>query len=234
MARLIANMVGRNEADKYLVEVLDRLKEQVDHIVFTDDASDDDTIEVVSRYTDLINPLEEPLFAVHEGKLRQKSWDFLNKKLNPDQNDWILAIDCDELLYETDNTIRDLMKGPHDVVNIMFYHMWNENQFRIDKAWNPNSSHRLFRFRPGGSFANLALACGSEPTFVRFTTDHYPGRYMAHSGLKMKHLSYIKDEDKLDKYKRYSSIDGGKFHAGAHIQSIMDPIDEVVLRDWIW
>jgi hypothetical protein len=46
----------------------------------------------------------------------------------------------------------------------------------------------------------------------------------------MKHLSYIKDEDKKAKFDRYMKLDGGAFHANNHILSIMD--EDPVLVDW--
>ena len=59
---IIAQMVGRNESSKYLKEVLERLKQQVDKIVFTDDCSEDDTAEIAALYAHVyVN--EEPLFT---------------------------------------------------------------------------------------------------------------------------------------------------------------------------
>ena len=46
----------------------------------------------------------------------------------------------------------------------------------------------------------------------------------------MKHLGYVKDEDKISKHQRYSTLDGGEFHALDHINSIVDP--NPVLIDW--
>ena len=40
---IYAQMVGRNEEGRFLEEVLERLSQQVDGIVFTDDCSTDNT-----------------------------------------------------------------------------------------------------------------------------------------------------------------------------------------------
>ena len=228
--KIIAQMVGRNEASKYLPEVLERLKSQVDEIVFTDDCSDDNTAEVASKYANVYKT-PKPMFTTHEGRLRRYAW--LNLENHAAEGDWIIAIDCDEMLYDssdiTKTDIRQILNSSEkDVVNVRFYHMWNNTQYRVDKLWAPNNSSRIFRFMSGAMFRDRALACGSEPTYV---TDLINQRnYFVNSNLIMQHLGYIKDEDKQSKYERYSTLDGGEFHALNHINSIVDP--NPVLINW--
>jgi glycosyltransferase involved in cell wall biosynthesis len=228
--KIIAQMVGRNEANKYLPEVLERLKSQVDEIVFTDDCSDDNTAELASKYANVYKT-PKPMFTTHEGRLRRYAW--LNLENHATEGDWIIAIDCDEMLYDssdiTKTDIRQILNSSEkDVVNVRFYHMWNDTQYRVDKLWAPNNSSRIFRFMSGAMFRDRALACGSEPTYV---TDLINQRnYFVNSNLIMQHLGYIKDEDKQSKYERYSTLDGGEFHALNHINSITDP--NPVLINW--
>jgi glycosyltransferase involved in cell wall biosynthesis len=233
MGRLIANMVARNEEFSYLPQVLERLSHQVDEIIFTDDASTDNTVELASKYTKNIQVLSAPLFSTDEGALRQRSWDFLCDSISPTPHDWVLAIDADELLYETTYSLRDIIVNEdHDIANIDFYHMWNETHYRTDGGWRPHGSTRLFRWMPDGKFKERKLAPGSEPIYVDWIMRHFPSRYMRESGLKIKHLSYIKDEDKQAKYDRYVSIDNGAYHASSHINSIIDTSDKVSLEEW--
>ncbi len=231
MTTIIANMVVRNEADAYLPQVLDRLSEQVDLICVTDDASDDSTLDLLAKYPKVRSQvMPEPTFRVHEGRLRQASWDFLSQHVTDDDT-MILAIDADEELYETQYALRDLAAiGSLDVFNINFFHMWNETEFRVDGGWRPHGSSRFFRYQPGGQFADRQMACGSEPTYVQHLIRMR--KYFVPTGLMMKHLSYIKDEDKRKKYDRYVELDGGAFHAGPHIQSIIDPPERVTLQPW--
>jgi glycosyltransferase involved in cell wall biosynthesis len=223
-------MVGRNEANKYLPEVLERLKSQVDEIVFTDDCSDDNTAEIASKYANVYKT-PKPMFTTHEGRLRRYAW--LNLENHATEGDWIIAIDCDEMLYDssdiTKTDIRQILNSSEkDVVNVRFYHMWNDTQYRVDKLWAPNNSSRIFRFMSGAMFRDRALACGSEPTYVLDLINQR--NYFVNSNLIMQHLGYIKDEDKQSKYERYSTIDGGEFHALNHINSIVDP--NPVLINW--
>ena len=215
-------MVGKNEQGRYLEQVLQRLSNQVDGIIFTDDCSDDDTLKIASQYCKTYQT-PEPLFAKHEGQLRAFAWGNLSEHAKV--GDWIVAIDCDEMLYRKDDlenlNIKEILnRSEFDVVNVKFYHMWNETQYRQDKLWAPGNSSRIFRFKENGGFLNRRLACGSEPSYV---LDWIRQRnYWLNSGLIMKHMGYQRDEDKNIKYQRYSTLDGGEFHNIKHIESIID------------
>ena len=226
--RLIANMVARNEADRFLPEVLDHLKGIVDEIVFSDDASTDETIQVAREAGAHVyeSPWGHPMFTEDESKLRQWSWGNLEQHAQP--GDWIIAIDADEKLYETFDgvTVRDLMFEDYDVINIKFVHMWSDTHFRVDKLWKPSNSFRMFKYREGATYRNRKLACGAEPAYVIDAVRK--GRYLIQSGLVMQHLGYAKDEDKKMKYDRYMTLDKGEFHNIRHLISIMDRDPELV------
>lgn len=216
---IYAQIIGKNESSRYLEQVLKRLSEQVDKIIFTDDCSTDDTTKIAEKYAEVFQT-PEPLFNVHEGKLRAFAWGNLEKFAK--KGDWIIAIDCDEELYHVnDHDIKTVLdNSPFDVVNVRFYHMWNSTHYRVDKLWSPNNSSRIFRFLENGGFANKKLACGSEPTYVLDWLRQK--NFWINSKLVMKHLGYALDEDKQVKYDRYSSIDRGEFHNIDHINSIID------------
>lgn len=220
-------MIGRNESSRFLEDVLQKLSSQVDKIIFTDDCSTDNTPEIAAKYAEVFQS-PEPLFKVHEGKLRAYAWGNMEKFAK--KGDWVIAIDCDEKLFHLENIdIRTVLgQSPQDVVNVRFYHMWNENQYRVDKLWAPNNSSRIFRFVEGGGFANRKLACGSEPTYVSDWIRQ--GNFWKDSKLVMQHLGYVLDEDKQIKHERYTEIDGGEFHNLGHINSILDT--NPVLIDW--
>jgi glycosyltransferase involved in cell wall biosynthesis len=224
---IYAQIIGRNESSRYLEQVLSRLSQQVDKIIFTDDCSEDETPEIAARYAEVFST-PEPMFTEHEGKLRAYAWSNLEKYA--EEGDWVIAIDCDEELYHIDNLDikKVLSSSEFDVVNVRFYHMWNQDQYRVDKLWAPNNSSRIFRYVKGGAFRNSRLACGSEPSYV---LEWIKSRnYWVNSGLVMKHLGYVKDDDKQSKYERYSSLDKGEFHNINHINSIID--SNPVLIDW--
>lgn len=222
---LIANMVIRNEADRYLDQVLLDLLTYVDKIVITDDCSTDNTVEIASEYTNHIYKTDEPLFTVDEGKLRQIGWNNLNK--HAIKGDWILCIDADEIVWPTTKPIMDLVRtNRYDVIALEFINMWTPTHYRVDKLWKPMYCTKLFRYMEGGVIKDRKLACGSEPTYVEKAIKM--GRWLKDSGLKIQHLGYMRDDDKKAKYDRYMEIDGGKYHAGSHIKSIMDKKIELV------
>lgn len=226
MPKLIAQMVVKNEADRYLEEVLDHVKSIVDDIVITDDGSTDNTIEVAQKYTDNIYENKETMFTKHEGDLRQNAW--RNLENHAKVGDIILCIDADEKLFETSYSIREMFTSPYDVFGVTFYHMWTKSHVRVDKAWGPVISSRLFRYRENGTFKDRRLACGSEPTYVSVMIER--GQFFPPTGLIMQHLGYMRDDDKKIKYDRYMNLDKGEFHAKAHLESILDP--SPTLCDW--
>lgn len=223
---LIANMVGRNEAGRYLEQCLNHLNGFADKIIFTDDCSDDNTPDIAEKYGCEVQVMDEPTFIENEGLLRNSAWQFLEEFASP--GDWVLAIDADELLYGVENLPSLMNQSIYDVLGITFYHMWNPLMYRVDKAWQPNLSSRLFRYYQGGSFLQRKLACGSEPTYVQQLIRQ--NRALWHTGLNMQHLGYMRDEDKMDKYRRYMELDGGDFHSRTHIESIIDPTP--ILVEW--
>lgn len=221
--RLIAQMVVRNEEGRYLREVLDHTSQFVDKIVVTDDFSDDNTAQICADHGAEVQQTERNMFVENEGALRSKAWEFLENFAEP--GDWILALDADELFYPV--KLREWMQTRYSVLGITFYHMWTETHYRVDGAWGPTISSRMFKFIPGGKFKDRTLACGSEPTYV---SDFVRRRDFApHTRFKMKHLGYLLDKDKEVKYERYSLLDGGRFHSKRHIDSI---ITEPQLAPW--
>lgn len=215
---LIAQMVGYNEADRFLPEVLDRLNQTVDLIVFTDDCSTDTTLDIARDYGAKVIQTPENLFPKDESKLRTFAWKHLERYASP--GDWILSIDCDEKFFPTKLLPQLLAQDKYDVLGVVFYHMWNRTHYRVDKAWRPNVSQRLYRFREGGTFRNRRLACGSEPTYVMRSIQQR--KFYPNTGLRMQHLGYMRDEDKQAKFERYMKLDKGDFHALNHIKSIVD------------
>jgi len=227
--RLIANIIGKDEADRHLEDVLKHLSGIVDEIVYTDDASSDNTVEIFKDFGARVYTNDVSKFSTDEGAIRNDSWANLGK--HAEVGDWVLAIDCDEKLWIKDKSVNlDNLMGQKDfdVLNIDFVHMWNDTHYRVDKAWKPHGSTRMFRFFLGGKFKDRKLACGSEPTYVQTLVARH--RYMRETGLVMQHLGYVRDEDKRAKYERYMAIDGGDFHAMNHIQSIIDP--DPTLEEW--
>lgn len=227
---LFAVLPVKNEADRFLREVLTHVLGITDRVFVYDDRSDDETPEVAAGLGAhvWIRPPDVPGFVEHEGQFRQWGWESFEHEMKPTPGDWVLSLDADEKLYGTEFLNQLLEQRTYDVVGVSFLHMWNETQYRVDKAWAPNVSFRLFRYQPGGKFKDRKLASGAEPTYVRQLID--AGKLMKHSPLVMQHLGYSRDVDKKMKYERYMELDGGEYHSLAHLKSILDP--SPVLVPW--
>lgn len=219
MPKLIAQMIARNEANRFLAEVLEHLRNHVtNEIVFTDDCSDDDTLAIATGYGCHTYQMDKPTFVENEGLLRDMAWKNLENHV--EQDSWILCIDADEKLYGYEHLPNYINQNQWDVLGIPFFHMWNPTHYRVDKAWAPTLSARLFRYFPNGTYPHRKLACGAEPNYIHQKISD--GRVLWKTPFGFQHLGYVRDEDKLAKYKRYSTIDGGNFHALSHINSILD------------
>lgn len=222
MDRFIAQMIGRNEAQRYLREVLEHLAPLVDMIVYTDDASEDATPDIFREFGAHVYQNSESLFGVHEGRCRQAAWDNLTR--HAQTGDWILAIDCDEKLFATDPAkplFKLLQNTQYYGLAVTFVHMWNERHYRVDKAWAPEAQTRIFRFVEGSPIPDNQLACGSAPEYVHLM--ELTGKVLSDTGLVMQHLGYMRAQDRQIKHDRYMEIDGGRFHSLPHLQSIIDP-----------
>lgn len=225
MTKIIAQMIGRNEAERYLPEVLEHLYPLVDQIVFTDDGSDDETYFMAKDYGASVIRLSDSLFETDESQLREIAWQHMGIYSKP--GDWIISIDCDEIIHVPENLREMLEQTDKSVVMATFFHMWNEHQFRVDKAWAPDQQPRLFKYYDEGHVMKRTLACGQYPTYVKqLVRDGKVDDF----GVTMQHMGYASDDDKLSKFEKYMRIDGGKFHSLRHLESIID--EDPILIDW--
>lgn len=226
--RVIAQVVARNEADRWLEPFLEHLWEWADQVHFYDDQSTDDTPRIASRFVEHVTrrPDGIPSFVEHEGLYRQAAWDAMTEALNPTVDDWIWAIDCDEFIAPHDNTTRrdavtDEIRRAQSSSGIILRvpEVWDSIGVRVrtDGYWGSQEGLRAVRFSPGMRFADKPMACGQTPPAQK--------RHKAQH-LSLLHFGYTTVEDREAKYARYSILPG---HSKRHIESIVrDPR----LQDW--
>jgi len=147
--RIFGLTVGRNEAGRYLETMLWHMHGIVDNHFFFDDRSDDETVSIAEEYCVVtVRPDAAASFSENEGAFRGQAWKSFEHAMRPVVGDWVLVIDCDEVLV-----------GNHQFVG------------------DPNS-HRSCLFRPflrsGRVAIDLAiLKCGDF--MMRTTAAHLPG-----------------------------------------------------------
>jgi len=228
--KLTAMMQVRNEADRYLREVLNDLSEYVDEIVIVDDASTDDTVRVCRSYAKVVS-LERStasLYGVNEAMLKIR----LFARTAATAPDWILAIDADEIFEPRAHArMRDMINQTHtDWYSFRFFHFWqSRTHYRVDKLWAPTQfGPRLFRYFPDVHyrFNHQALHCGSIP---QNAISDFRGQT---SDLRIRHLGYAGSADDIRrKYAFYVARDpNSEFCPREHYESMLD--EDPVCKPW--
>lgn len=224
---LIAGMICKNEFSRYLKEVVFNLLDFVDKLIILDDKSDDETyewlkfiqtIDIKAKKKIILYQMPKSVFRTDEYLIRTTLW---QKIKNISKNgDWILINDADEIIEQKyHNKILNLISSNNKFtsVGMRLYNMWSETEYRDDGAWSPkvDIKRRLFKFKPKDTWLyDRKFACGEVPRYV-FQENLFI------SDIRLKHLAYMKEVDRIRKHKIYMEIDGGKFHAKYHLESII-------------
>lgn len=222
--RVIANMVTKNEADRYLDSCLTNLNQYVDDIFIYDDKSEDDTVALAEHYDAhvLVRDDRTPSFREAEGFFRYRGWMSMVEATGIRYGDWVLNIDADEFIV--DNLQALLLQAEDELstaVNFKIHEIWSLNPFlkRVDGFWDTITGVRLVRYDSNQDqhFRHTGMASGSIPQygFAR-VLDAVEKRCC------ILHCGYADSDDKKVKYDFYSSkTENG--HNNKHIQSIMFP-----------
>lgn len=233
MARVVGSIVVKNEADRYLEKALSNALSYLDEIFVYDDRSDDESAEIALSLgcRTVRRPEDKPSFMEHEGEFRQSAWNAFVRVMGLREGDWVFSFDADEFLVADDRSfeaaISSALQRNASGVIIPIPEIFEVNEeglfARQDGFWGQIRGSRLFPFRHFGFFEDKSMGCGSEPTYVR-------NGYLSNQnyGITLLHLGYAREEDRVAKYERYSSLpDHG--HNSDHIESILKP---PVLRKW--
>lgn len=234
---LVAALVVRNELGRYLQPCIDHLLEFCDKIVVLDDASDDGTTEWLLGETDKrVQTISqrEPRFDVHEGRTRQALLQY-TLSVGPTH---VLSIDADELVADG-ASLRTLIgrDTTHDVWKLHMEEVWKATPdalfIREDGGWRAHGVPVLWRAPrnaadPNWQIMDRKLACKRVPMHVTFDAN------WTAAGISILHLGWANEGERRARYDRYMRIDGGRFHARRHLDSIMWPDARVRLRRREW
>lgn len=219
--KLTLMMLVRNEEHRYLKQVLESAKNFCDEFVILDDASTDNTVKLCKVILE-----GKPLFIYsnltpqfdNEIALRKQLWD-MAIKTNPD---WLLCLDADEIFEEKAQfKIDALLNQPtYDWYGFRLFDMWDEVNYRDDQHWNAHCRYwiSLIRYQPNFEYKwrEIGQHCGRFP----YNLDELPGRG---DGLRIKHLGWMKEEDRKAKFERYKKDDPGFLMGNAgQYKSILD------------
>lgn len=236
--RLLAYMVTKNEASRYLDACLSWAKGFLDGIAVYDDQSTDDTVELAESHGALVSVRAgSPSFLLHEGQFRQRAWRWLEEALEPEPGDWVLALDADEFLMsrlvrpepdtgpelraQINSGIEEAETYKLDGIRLRIAEVFAATEVngayvspevRRDGFWPSIAGIRLFRYEPNGVFENRAMGCGAAPTYVALQQTRQ------NENLALVHVGYLDPEDRREKHRRYSTLTG---HNQTHVASIL-------------
>jgi GT2 family glycosyltransferase len=219
--KLVLSMIIKDEAGRYLRNVLEHARTYIDEAVIIDDGSQDNSVAICEEILKGI-----PCYIIknkvskfrNEIELRRQQWEETIKR-NPD---WILNLDADEIfedkILEVVNSL--INQSKYDVYYFRLYDFWNQEYYREDQYWCAHKTYRPFLMRYQKDFPyewkETSQHCGRFPMNIcqlPHTT----------SSLRLKHYGWSQYEDRLDKYKRYMVLDpDGKYGWKEQYESILD------------
>ena len=205
--KITLSMITHNEENRYLFDVLLSLLPTVDTFVILDDFSNDKTVklikEIIPKKKLVINQTNENLCVKNESTLRR----ILGRMTVTTKPDWMLCLDADELFEENyENVLNNLVNTTlFDYYGFRLYDMWDDKfHFREDSHWKAHKLYRIFLYRYYPLYPytwnNRKLHCGRHPKNIHY----FSGK---NSQLRIKHLGWMKKEDRIQKYHSYKTLD---------------------------
>ncbi|MEG6520553.1 glycosyltransferase [Desulfotomaculum sp. 1211_IL3151] len=223
-------MLVRNESGRFLAQVLAQARQYIDNAVILDDASEDNTIEECKQALEGIplTVVSNPVSGFdNEVSLRKQLWQMAVGT----KPDWILILDADEVFEASAPAILKNLAKRKDVYWYSFrlFDMWTERHYREDRHWCAHQFFRplMVRYIPGHDYRwhEAPLHCGRFPLNISgMNGENHP--------LRIKHLGWLKPEDRLAKYYRYKKLDPqSRYGIAEQYESILDPCPNLV--EWV-
>jgi glycosyltransferase involved in cell wall biosynthesis len=235
--KIVAGLIVRDEADRYLRWSLDQLLGFCHTVVVLDDGSTDSTADLLAELQRstvgngselVVARNNESVFFQHEGRARQTLMDMVLEQ-SPTH---ILCTDADEVLSNTravwqavldhwENTDRQFR-----VWTLPMQEVWKADEnnlwLRVDGGWRAHGVPVLYSVPDGYEkrmrIQDKALACGRQPEMVNREA---LARRSVQLPSEVLHFGWTRVAEREARYQRYAVADGGKFHRNSHLESIM-------------
>lgn len=225
--KLVVGMLVKNEADRYLAQVIENICLFADELVVLDDQSTDGTVSLIRAKSTIpvfIHPNYFYSFA-NEIVLRKMLYEKILER-NPD---WHMVIDADEVYHRASRVLFDQLINQNevDVWGFRLYDMWDEKHYRADHLWRAHEfyAYMLVRFRPEFKplWRETPQHCGRLP--VNMVTLRVRGTEL----MKIKHYGWARAADRVKKYERYKLYDPeAKYGVKEQYESILDTSPNLV------
>ena len=251
--KLVASLITHNERQRFLEPCIKSLLGFCDEIRVVDDDSTDGTHKMLADLGAIVLRNDYRMFFEHEGRARQKLLEWTMEG----QPTHVLAIDADEfvadgqlLRAELDKPVEILSmierrrRSPRmmssGVWSLQMQEIWGATDnclnIRQDGGWKehpvpivftvPQDRQALRHWR----IPDRALACGRVPTEVAVRSNRTQGPAVT----QLLHYGWACEADRAERHARYVKHDGGKHHAGSHLDSIMWGDSRVQLTQRAW
>jgi len=209
--RIVGAILARNEADRYLEEVLTDVARFCDEIVVVDDDSADNTRDICGRWAAVHHAKDDSgggFWGTDETNLRRLLWELASDAGGPDS--WTYVFDADHLLTGiTPDDFRTLCRAENiNVWAFRLFDCWERGPYRhrTDGYWQAWRTPRpwLFRASPRRDFVAQWDARGIH-------SGHCPANYEGHiavvpSMVGIIHLGYTKVADRAEKARKYLDL----------------------------
>lgn len=238
--KLTASLIIRNELGRYLEPCISHLLEFCDEIRILDDSSTDRWAETIHSGWGAAG--RRVIAVQHEAEKRNDEPDFhlhaaaRNRLLAFTLDGWpdyVIAVDADEFVSDGAAVRRGCMRGG-DVLSLTISEVWEACDdllcVREDGGWRSHeigAVWRAERFRRDALLADRGHATGRVPEGVNTVPAVSTGEALLHFG-------WANRAERAERFERYAVGDAGRFHAAAHIASIMaeDIHVECRAREW--
>ena len=235
--KLTAALILRNERARYLDACLSSLLEFCDEIRVHDDGSTDGWLE---------SWMDEPRiapFAVSRPRVDvsesfhnhawARNW-LVDWTLEGDPT-FVLAVDADEFVSDGQALRRALEHLPGDVFTLSIEEAWELCDdcicVREDGGWR---SHEIGNVWRPEAFKGKNLTITDKGHATGRVPDAINGVPSVATGVQLLHLGWANKAERAERFERYAVGDGGRFHAKAHIDSIMWEDRRVSCRSREW
>lgn len=235
--RLVASVIVRDELARYLEPCLQHLLEFCDSIRVLDDGSTDGWEQLPVAKDQRISILrqhvpgrnEKPDFHLHaQGRNALLTWTL------DAQPDYILAVDADEFVADG-HAVRAACETGADVVTLEMAEVWEACEdtlcVRQDGGWRAHEIGCVWR---AAAFATQALSLADKGHATGRVPDAVHHGRARPSGTSQLHFGWANRQERAVRYQRYAVGDAGKFHASAHIASIVFPDSQVTCEARPW
>lgn len=240
--KLTASLILRDELSRYLAPCIESLLTVCDEIRVLDDGSTDGWEETlrptwgddgarVKVHRHVVDARQgEPAFHLHAAARNR-----LLQFTLADDPGWVAAIDADEFITDGAAVRRACEGARADVVSVEIAEVWEACDellcVRQDGGWRAHQIGCVWRAQ---RFAKQALALADRGHATGRVPDAVHHVRSTPSGAALLHFGWANLAERQERYDRYAVGDGGRFHAAAHIKSIMWADRRVQLegRDW--